>query len=541
MPRAVVHTPSGSIEGKEHGHGLVFRGIPFAAPPIGPGRFRAPEKLRPWQGVCQAGHFGPAAPQVPATILAIRRFLGTYDDNNEDCLYLNVWTPAADTKRRPVMVWIHGGAFLLGSGAAGLYSGSRLASRGDVVVVTINYRLGVLGSLDMLGLRERGEGVVPNLAIRDQIAALEWVRDHIEAFGGDPTNVTVFGESAGAMSVGTLLGTAAAGSLFHRAILQSGAASNVSSRPIAERVGRAFLRYLGLPRANPAQLRRVPIGRILAAQTATLRELANGVATLPWQPTLDGDLLPEQPLDTIRNAATAPVPVLIGSNRNEWALFMAADSSARQLDEPALRRRFRRVLGLHGIDETMLDRATSIYDQMHGKPPARWSAFMADLVFHAPAVLLADTLSRAGGPVYFYRFDGTPPLVGGYTGSFHGLEIPFVFGTVGRGALAWTMGSSPAVRTLSRNIQQAWVRFAHSSTPGHEGLPAWPRWTDDRRDAMLLGPESRIAQDPHEGAREFWTPLLDTPRQSLPETKPRLRTVQAAQLRDDQPPRVARE
>jgi para-nitrobenzyl esterase len=166
---------------------------------------------------------------------------------------------------------------------------------------------------------------------------------------------------------------------------------------------------------------------------------------------------------------------------------------------------------------------------------------MSDLVFHAPAVLLADTLASAGGEVYFYRFDGTLPLVGGYTGSFHGLDIPFVFGTIGRGALAWTMGASPAVRTLSRNIQRAWVRFAHAGAPAHEGLPAWPRWESASRDAMLLGHDSRITQDPHERAREFWNPLLEAPRQDPPAVEHRRQRVTQALPGEDQPPRVARE
>ena len=534
MANAVVHTPSGRIEGEDRDHGLVFRGIPFAAPPVGPLRFRGPEKLRPWEGVRQAREFGPSAPQVPATIAALRRLLGTREDASEDCLYLNVWTPAADGKRRPVMVWIHGGAFLLGSGSTSLYSGARLAARGDVVVVTINYRLGVLGSLDMLALREGGSGIEPNLGIRDQLAALEWVRDHIETFGGDPENVTVFGESAGGMSVGTLLGMPAAHGLFHRAILQSGASSNVSPRPVAERIGRAFLRYLGTPRANSAQLRRVPLGRILAAQTATVRELANGVSALPWQPTVDGEWISEPPLDVIRRGDARHIPVLLGTTANEWNLFMAADAAARRLDEPGLQRRFRRVLGSTQLDEILLERVAEVYHEGRGTPSSRWSRFMSDLIFHAPATLLADTINEGGGNAWLFRFDGKLPLVGGMTGSFHGLDIPFVFGTVRRPPFSLTIGLSAAVRQLSREMQRAWVAFAHTGDPNHEGLGAWPSWTEDRK-AMVFDNPCRLVDDPHAAANEFWGPLLapapvvgDAP---LP--RPALSAVQ--------PPRVARE
>ena len=534
MAEAVVHTPSGRIEGEKRDRGLVFRGIPFAAPPIGPLRFRAPEKIRPWEGVRQAREFGPSAPQVPATIAALRRLVGTRDDTSEDCLYLNVWTPAADGKRRPVMVWIHGGAFLLGSGSTSIYSGARLAARGDVVVVTINYRLGVLGSLDMLSLRERGSGIEPNLGICDQIAALEWVRDHIEAFGGDPENVTIFGESAGGMSVGTLLGVPAAHSLFHRAILQSGAACNVSPRPIAERIGRAFLRYLGTPRANPAQLRRIPLGRILAAQTATVRELANGVSTLPWQPTLDGETIAEPPLDVIRRGAAKNIPVLIGTTANEWNLFMAADGPARRLDEPGLHRRFRRVLTSHGLDEILLERVHEVYHEGRGTPSARWNAFMADLIFHAPANLLADTVNEAGGKAWVFRFDGHLPLVGSLAGSFHGLDIPFVFGTVRKPPFSVTLGLSGAVRQLSREMQQAWVAFARTGNPNHEGLPEWPHW-EESREAMVFDSPCHLLRDPHEAANGFWAPLLAPPPVVGGEPLPR------PALSLTQPSRVARE
>ena len=508
MSRIVIHTPSGSLEGKKGKRGVVFRGIPFASPPVGPGRFRAPEPMPVWQGVRQATHFGPSAQQTPQTLLAARRLLGTYDDNSEDCLYLNIWTPAADNRPRPVMVWIHGGAFLLGSGATALYSGSRLAQRGDVVVVSLNYRLGALGSFNMEALRGRPDEIEPNLGIKDQIAALQWVQRHIACFGGDPGNVTIFGESAGAMSVGTLIGTPAAEGLFHRAILQSGASSNVSQPEISERVGRAFLRYVGLPRANPAQLRRVPVGRLLTAQTATTRELSGGVATLPWQPSIDGELLIEQPLQTIRTSGKTPVPVLMGSNLDEWALFMAPDTAGRSLDEAGLNRRMARVLAANTLDPELIDAFRETYNDSLGAPRYRWSQLMSDMGVHAPAGILADTLSRAGGEVYFYRFDGQLPLVGSYTGAFHGLDIPFVFGTVRKGPLAATMGWSSEVRTLSRRMQEAWVRFAHGQVPGHEGLPTWPQWNPTSRRALRLAARPGVLEDPHARARELWAPLL---------------------------------
>ena len=237
-----VLTPSGRLSGTRRRGRVVFRGIPYAQPPVGALRFRAPLPVKPWSGEREAVRFGPSAPQVGAENPLVRRFVGSPAGQSEDCLYLNVWTPALDARRRPVLVFIHGGAFLMGSGASALYDGSRLAARGDAVVVTLNYRLGALGSLALRDVLPGGELVDSNLGLRDQTAALAWVRESIAAFGGDPENVTVFGESAGVMSIGALLGAPEARRLFRRAILQSGAAHNVSSHTYARRVAELFLK-----------------------------------------------------------------------------------------------------------------------------------------------------------------------------------------------------------------------------------------------------------------------------------------------------------
>ena len=216
----VVTTRQGKLEGELHRGTAVFRGVPYAAPPTGERRLRPPEPPATWQGTRSAKHPAPAAPQMSPVLPVLRRAIGgSPAGESEDCLYLNVWTPATDGKRRPVMLWIHGGAFVMGSGSAGIYSGRRLARYGDAVVVTINYRLGALGGLNLRELLPGVEGAPSNLCILDQIAALRWVRDNIEAFGGDPENVTIFGESAGGMSVGTLLATPQAHGLFQRAVL----------------------------------------------------------------------------------------------------------------------------------------------------------------------------------------------------------------------------------------------------------------------------------------------------------------------------------
>ena len=250
MPPPVVLTRSGKLEGRRSRAVEIYRGVPYARPPLDDLRFRPPQPLKDWQGVRPAHRYGRSAPQsMPLPIVALQMVAVGARAQSEDCLSLNVWTPAADGGRRPVLVWIHGGAFVMGSGSTSLYSGARLARRGDVVVVTLNYRLGALGYLNLRAL-PGGEAAPCNLGLRDQIAALEWVRENIEAFGGDPGNVTVFGESAGAMSVATVLGTPAAQGLFHRAIAQSGAADHVSSAAEAAAIGALFRKHWGHIRAG---------------------------------------------------------------------------------------------------------------------------------------------------------------------------------------------------------------------------------------------------------------------------------------------------
>ncbi|MDG2308444.1 MAG: carboxylesterase/lipase family protein [Candidatus Binatia bacterium] len=511
MSGPLVTTPSGKIEGTDLGHCLEFRGVPFAAPPIGPLRFRAPQKPESWTGVRKATAFGAVAPQNDAMSVVVRRFLGGATVQSEDCLCLNVWTPAADAGRRPVLVWIHGGAFTLGSGGNELYSGSRLARRGDVVVVTINYRLGAVGFLNADGSFGKDNGIVPNVGLHDQIAALEWVRDHIGAFGGDPERVTVFGESAGGMSVGTLLGIPAAQGLFERAILQSGAAHNVSTEAKAAEVSRLFLEELGANGATPEAVQSAPVAALLAAQGAIADRLGVMLGVLPWQPSVDGTLVPESPYTAIASGRVRPVPTLIGTNKDEWRLFLMGDPRLRTLDEPAFERRVRRTLEavVGSNDERLALKAVARYGPALGTPLQRWCAFQSDRVFHAPAAMLAERCAASGAPAYTYRFDWVPPMVGAYTGSFHALEIPFVFGTLRGGFLRAVLGATVDARSLSNRMQQSWLSFARDGRPAADNLPAWESFTTENPRTMILAPGCGVREDVHAPAVRFFGPLLD--------------------------------
>ena len=495
----VAHTRSGRVAGLPARGGLVFRGIPYAAPPVGKLRFREPEPVTPWRETRSASHFGPAAPQLGAMSWLVRRAMGAaVGGMSEDCLSLNVWTPALDGRARPVLVFVHGGAFVMGSGSTPLYNGASLSRRGDVVVVTLNYRLGALGWLSLREALPDAGDAPANLGLRDQLAALEWVRANIAEFGGDPGCVTVFGESAGAMSLGALLAAPRARGLFRRAILQSGAAHNVSPRAQAARVAGEFLARLGGAGKSFAALCEAPAAEILRAQSETTAALVLRLNGLPFQPCVDGDVLPEPPLEALARGAAAGVDLLVGTNADEWKLFMLGDSAARRMDEAALRRRFTRVLG-----EAEAERAWQAYAN-EDHPAERWCAFQSDRTFHGPAAQLLDACTSHSRAPYAYRFDWRPPLVGARIGACHGIELPFVFGTVLETWLRPWAAAAPGARKLAHRVQEAWIAFAKTGHPGHSRLPFWPTYDTEKRQAMRLDRRCQTIGDYGRDALAFW-------------------------------------
>lgn len=486
----VVATVSGSIRGESlSGRGAVFRGIPYAQPPTGVRRWRPPAPTRPWTGVRDATVFGPACPQGPATADYYRRVarrLGTdpgavrrIGPESEDCLSLNVWTPALPPAGPlPVMVWVHGGAGVTGSGSDPLFRGEDLAQEG-LVVITLNYRLGALGFLAHPALSaESPRGTSGNYALQDLVRALTWVRDNIGAFGGDPGRVTLAGQSAGANLVETLMVSPPARGLFHRAISHS--ATGLDARPLrggsgegtAERAGRAFAEQLGLDTtATAAELRRVPVGLLLAAAA----EAGSGV---PSGAVIDGVLLPDAPGRLWARGAERPVPLLKGSNSDEFAVFMPP--------APLPAAEYRAWVGAR-YGET----ADAVLRALPPGPDPKAThrqrvRLLSDEAFGVPALLL---LRRADGrlPVWLYRFTWQPG--DGSVGAFHGAEIPFLFDT--REAVGW-WAPDAGTRKLTRAIQAAWARFAATGTPQAPGLPAWPRATTRHPLAMVLDKDLEV-------------------------------------------------
>jgi para-nitrobenzyl esterase len=482
----IVATRSGKVEGLEREGVQVFRGIPYAAPPTGSRRWQPPVIEEGWDGVRDAKAFGAQSAQ---TEFAMTTMLGgEQPPNSEDSLFLNVWTPACDDGRRPVMVWIHGGAFVWGAGDTPWYDGTAFARNGDVVVVTLNYRLGPFGFLhlaDLFGEELAGSG---NVGLLDQVAALQWVRDCISAFGGDPDNVTVFGESAGGGSIGALLGTPAARGMFRKAIPQSGAASWNSTRERATGIATRMLERLHVRPGDFDALLAKSTEQILGAQP-DIRE--DGVNQLPFQPIVDGTVLPKPPLEAIAAGSAADVHVLTGTNRHEMTLFQVADPSVGTLDDAGIVDRVRKWIG---------DRADGLVAAYRARRPTvspqeLWLDLATDAVFRLPAIRLAEAQLQHG-PAWMYLFTWETPVFGGVLRSTHALEIPFVFDNLDRGGAELLLGSGPDRQPIADAMHRAWIAFAHTGDPSHAGLPDWPRYDLSRRSTMRFDTTCELLQDP---------------------------------------------
>jgi para-nitrobenzyl esterase len=500
----VVETPSGSLSGREiesaEAGGVpvrCFLGIPYAKAPVGRRRFAAPEPGEPWAGVREATAFGRSAPQAPLQLPLPGMDIGATD---EDCLTLNVWAPEGGPARRPVLVWIHGGGFVIGSGSQSVYDGARLARRGDAVVVTINYRLGSLGFLHLEDLCPGLEGAVSNAGMRDQVLALDWVKRHVEAFGGDPERITIFGESAGGMSVGTLLGMPSAHGLFQRAIPQSGAAHHFHTREVATRVAEAFLGALGLAPAEAARsLRDVPVSKLVEAQSQAQVALGTSLGLLPFQPVAGDDALPRPALQPVRDGERAGVALLTGTTRDEWKLFAAMDPAAAALDEGGLRARLGREVPEVDADELIETYREARRERGEPTRPADlYAAIHTDRSFRIPAVRLAEAHAAHEPSTFMYRMDFESPLLGGALGACHAVDLPFVFGTYDAPGGELFVGQGPEVGALSEAMMDAWLAFARCGDPG------FPAYGGERRATRVFGPGSGVEDDPHPAERRVW-------------------------------------
>ena len=495
---AIVETKEGRLQGVEEGSLQVFRGIPFAQPPVGPLRFRPPQPAEPWTGVRVCDTFGFVAPQPQGQAMAGQ---GTPEEQNEDCLFLNVWTPACDEGSRPVMVWIHGGAFVTGSGSGAFYRGHHLAARGDVVVVTINYRLGALGFLAHPDLLDEETGSSGNWGLLDQVAALQWVQANIHRFGGDPTNVTIFGESAGSMSVSCLVGSPLAQGLFRRAVAQSGGPNGVPMTT-ATKKAEELCQAAGV--ADVAALRGVDVTDVLAAQTKLQVAAAATGAGTAFAPTIDGGLLPEHPLAAIAAGVAEGKELLVGTNLDEMKLWVIGNRKLTGGDEAYILRRLEKTFGPGAADALEAYKAARADRGDDLTPIELWTAVESDRVFRIPSLRMCEAQAATGTAVYDYLFTWRSPAMGGLLGACHALEIPFVFGTLTTPGIERFAGEGPEALALSEKMQDAWLAFARTGNPSTDALGAWPTYDGSRRSTMILDAETRVEDAPLEAERAYW-------------------------------------
>ncbi|HVF76450.1 MAG TPA: carboxylesterase family protein [Acidimicrobiales bacterium] len=491
-------TTSGPVAGERTASGAVFRGIPYAEAPVGDRRFRPPQRPTPWTETRQATTFGPIVPQnvIPGSFAS---FNSTHP-MGADCLSLNVWTPDPGNAGLPVFVWVHGGAFNTGSGSDSIYDGTTFARQG-VVCVTVNYRLGAAG-FHHLADGEPGTGAY---GILDQIAALEWVQENIAAFGGDPGNVTVGGESAGGMSVGCLLAAPAAANLFHRGILQSGAGHNGLPPEVARNVAARFVAALGLSPDDLDGQRAVSDQALLEAQAQVALEVASSgdpvtygdavASGMAWQPMIGADVLPVLPIEAIRKGAAAGKDVLVGHCRDEIQLFVGVAPELLPITAEILPAMYDMTFatGTRSGAEAM-----KTYEERLGDTPVLdlWAAMETDRQFRIPGIRLAEA-QTAYATVHAYEFAWESPALGGRLKAAHGLDLPFTWDVLRDPSLADLIGDTPP-QELADEMHGAWVRYITTGDPG------WRPYDLDRRVTRQFGGAGGEVEDPRPEERLLW-------------------------------------
>jgi para-nitrobenzyl esterase len=492
VPGATVATNAGKVRGTVENGVQCFKGVPYGASTAGERRFMPPAKAQPWTKVRDAYELGPRAPQLAGSfhgqVPPEFEVMDRDEPTGEDCLVLNVSTPAVGhAGKRAVMVWLHGGGYTSGSGGFICYDGRELARKHDVVVVTINHRLTVLGYLYFAGIGGEKYANASNAGMLDIVAALQWVRDNIGAFGGDPGNVTIFGQSGGGGKVSALMAMPPAKGLFHRAIVESGAAVKGVSTEAANKSAEAFLTKLNLNPSQIDELQKLSVDQLLAVT-------APGGPQLALAPVVDGRTLPTDPFDPAAPEMSANIPLLIGTTETEVAFF--PNQQLDPIDDAGLHARVKQTI--RNASDAQVDQLIAAYRK--GRPDASntdlYLILASDATFRAGVVTEADRKAiQAKAPVYQYYFTWRSPVRDGKLRSFHTLEIPFVFDNVD--AATSMTGSGEDRQALADKMSAAWVAFARTGNPNHKGLPNWTAFDTTGRATMIFNDDCKLVNDPH--------------------------------------------
>jgi para-nitrobenzyl esterase len=518
----VVETAYGKLKGLVDRDVNIFRGIRYGADTSGLNRFLAPKAPPSWTGVAEAFQFGPIAPQFdPGKPRQNNPFFPIEPANlpeNEDCLRLNVYSKNLDRNaKQPVMVWYHGGGFTSGAASMPMYHAENLARKGDVVVVTVNHRLNVFGFTNLGQLLDREFTTSGNSGMLDAVAVLKWVNQNIEGFGGDPANVTIFGESGGGGKVSMLLAMPDAKGLFHRAVIESGPGVRFGSAEGGAKAAAMLLKELNIPESSARNIQQVPMKDVLSAYFAVLPKIGGGgLGGGGFGPIMDGVSLPRQPFAPDATDVSADVPVMIGTNHDEGTIFLGGAFAAEDLytfklpqnlmnmDEAGLKQMASRV---HGVDAEKLIK-TYRKDNPKATPWEIAVAMQTDAMMRINSILIAERKAAQGkAAVFMYRFDHpTDKLGGGHMGATHTVEVPMVFGTLKK--VPWLWNDTPENEALSDTMIKTWSAFAKNGNPNNSALPNWPAYNAKTRETMILNVTSKVEKDPGGAERKLLSQVM---------------------------------
>lgn len=505
----VVETQFGKVSGVSADGAHIFKGIHYGASTAGSMRFMPPVPPKPWSGVYDALQYGPLAPQNLSSATGgsdVRKAMGDIfgpGEISEDCLVLNVWSGSLRaSSKRPVMVWLHGGGYTGGSDGAPTYDGTNLARKRDVVVVGINHRLNVFGYLYLGGIGGEKYADSGNVGMLDIVLALEWVRDNIARFGGDPGNVTIFGESGGGGKVSALMAMPPAKGLFHKAIVESGSMLRAIPREDADAAARKYLAKLNIEPDHADDLQKVPMDQMLSAMRSM-----TGPNAIRLGPVVDGRSLPRHPFDPDGPAQSANIPMIIGTNGTEsTALLGIADASLFSLDESVMRAKLKSYL--HLTDDSQVDSLVATYKkgQPNATPSDIYFAITSDRMMRMNAIKQAELkVAHGAAPAYMDIFDWRSPVLGGKLRSPHGIELAFVFDNTDK--TTGMNGTGADLEPLAEKVSSAWAAFAHTGHPNASSLPHWPAYDTKSRATMIFNDECKIVDDPGRDERLAITAL----------------------------------